>query len=145
MVEVLKGTDLFGGLDEKMLTEIARFAEPIRLGDGGLLIAEGTPRTPDLYVVIEGSFDVITRHPKQPDETMTLGNLGYEVVGEIAWLTGAGRSATVRCRGDLTAVRFEGPDLMAYLENNREAGFEIMRRLMRALAAKLIDANFFLM
>ncbi|RLA33151.1 MAG: hypothetical protein DRR03_07940, partial [Gammaproteobacteria bacterium] len=79
------------------------------------------------------------------DESMTLGNLGYEVVGEIAWLTGSTRSATVRCRGDLLAVQIDGPQLTAYLESHQDVGFEVMRRLMRALSQKLIDANFFLM
>jgi CRP-like cAMP-binding protein len=144
-VETLGATGLFGGLDAQALEEIAEFCQPLHLADGGLLIAEGRPQTPDLYLLIEGEFDVITRHPDKPDERMTLGNLDYEVVGEIAWLTGATRSATVRCRGDLVALRVEGPRLMAYLEAHREVGFEVMRRMMRALAQKLIDANFFLM
>ncbi|NCF11294.1 MAG: cyclic nucleotide-binding domain-containing protein [Gammaproteobacteria bacterium] len=144
-VETLQDTDLFGGLDAQVLGEIAEFCEPLHLADGGLLIAEGRPQTPDLYLVVEGEFDVITRHPAKPDERMTLGNLDYEVVGEIAWLTGATRSATVRCRGDLVALRIDGASLMSYLEEHRDTGFEVMRRMMRALAQKLIDANFFLM
>ena len=76
---------------------------------------------------------------------MTLGNLNYEVVGEIAWLTGATRSATVRCRGDLLSLRVDGPALKAYLESDHDVGFEVMRNMMRAVAQKLIDANFFLM
>ena len=96
-VEALEATSLFGGLDSKTQEEIAGFCQPLHLADGGLLIAEGRPQTPDLYLVVEGEFDVITRHPAKPDERMTLGNLDYEVVGEIAWLTGATRSATVRC------------------------------------------------
>ncbi len=144
-VEMLRGTKLFGGLDAEALDAIAAFCQPLHLADGGLLIAEGRPHTADLYLVVDGEFDVITRHPSKPDERMTLGNLGYEVVGEIAWLTGASRSATVRCRGDLLAVCVDGPKLMAYLEGHREVGFEVMRRMMRALSQKLIDANFFLM
>jgi len=145
MVETLQETELFKGIDRQALLEIAEFCQPLRLADGGLLITEGRPRTPDIYLVVEGEFDVITHHPKQPDESMTLGNLGYEVVGEIAWLTGSTRSATVRCRGDLLAVQIDGPQLTAYLESHQDVGFEVMRRLMRALAQKLIDANFFLM
>jgi len=144
-LEMLSRTRLFGGLDEKVLAEIAKFAQPIRLGDGGTLIAEGSPRTPDLYVVVDGNFDVITRNPKRPDETMTLGNLGYEVVGEIAWMSGLSRSATVRCRGDVLALCFEGPALLNYLETHPEVGFPVMKQLFLALADKLIDANFFLM
>ncbi|MDX1593783.1 MAG: cyclic nucleotide-binding domain-containing protein [Gammaproteobacteria bacterium] len=144
-VKTLQATDLFGGLDNGALEELAEFCHVLRLGDGGLLIAEGRPQTPDLYIVVDGAFDVITRHPTRPDERMTLGNLDYEVVGEIAWLTGATRSATVRCRGNLTALRIDGPQLMAYLEAHPEVGFVVMRRMMRALANKLIDANFFLM
>lgn len=145
MVGMLQGTELFKGLGAETLADIAGFCKPLRLGDGGLLIAEGRPRTPDLYLVVKGEFDVITRHPREPDESMTLGNLGYEVVGEIAWLTGATRSATVRCRGDLTAIQVKGPELMAYLEAHPAVGFEVLRRMMWALSQKLIDANFFLM
>ena len=144
-VDMLKNTELFGGLDAKALGDIAEFCQPLHLADGGLLIAEGRPQTPDLYLVIEGEFDVITRHPAKPDERMTLGNLNYEVVGEIAWLTGATRSATVRCRGDLLALRVDGPGLQAYLEGNHDVGYVVMRGMMRAVAQKLIDANFFLM
>ena len=144
MVKTLQGTELFKGIDGQTLTEIAVFCQTLHLADGGKLIAEGRPRTPDLYMVIDGDFDVIARNPKT-DESMTLGNLGYEVVGEIAWLTGSTRSATVRCRGDLRAIRIDGTQLMAYLETHRDVGFEVMRRLMRALSQKLIDANFFLM
>ena len=145
MVETLQGTELFKGIDGQELAKIAAFCQTVHLADGGNLIAEGRPRTPDLYMVIEGDFDVIARNPKKPDESMTLGNLGYEVVGEIAWLTGSTRSATVRCRGDLKAIQIDGPQLMTYLEAHRDVGFEVMRRLMRALSQKLIDANFFLM
>lgn len=145
MVGMLQGTELFKGLEPQVLADVAEFSKSLRLADGGLLIAEGRPRTPDLYLVVKGEFDVITRNPNEPDESMTLGNLGYEVVGEIAWLTGATRSATVRCRGDLEAIQVKGPELMAYLEAHPDVGFEVIRRLMRAVSQKLIDANFFLM
>ena len=52
-VETLQDTDLFGGLDAQVLGEIAEFCEPLHLADGGLLIAEGRPQTPDLYLVVE--------------------------------------------------------------------------------------------
>ena len=144
-VETLRGTELFAGLDEAALAEIAEFSEPLRLGDGGHLISEGREGTRDLYVIIEGVFDIVTSSPRHEGEAMTLGNLSYEVVGEIAWLLGSSRTATVRCRGPMVALRLDGPRLMRFLESRPEIGFEVIRRLMKSLSTKLVDANFFLM
>jgi CRP-like cAMP-binding protein len=145
IVTTLRGTELFDGLDDAALNVVAGIAEVIRLGDGGTLISEGYAQSHDLYLIIDGLFDVITRRPDKPDEAMTLGNLRYEVVGEIGWLMGSGRTATVRCRGEMHAIRIDGPRLMTFLEQRPEVGFQVMRHLMRSLATKLVDANFFLM
>ncbi|HEY5791609.1 MAG TPA: cyclic nucleotide-binding domain-containing protein [Gammaproteobacteria bacterium] len=145
IIATLRATELFAGIDDADLAEIAGFCEILRIADGGELITSGSEGSRDIYLVVEGVFDVIAKHPTRAGEAMTLGNLTYEVVGEIAWLLGSGRTATIQCRGDMVAVRVNGPRLMVFLESHPRIGFEVIRRLMQSLSTKLVDANFFLM
>lgn len=146
MVATLRGSKLLEGLGDDALRDIAGFATPLQLGDGSSLMSDQSELQGghDIYLVIEGAYDVIAHHPTNPDELMTLGNLDAEVVGEIAWLFGSTRTATIRCRGELQAVCIDGERFMEYLENHPEIGFMVMRRLLKGLSSKLIDSNYYL-
>lgn len=146
MVATLKSSELFEGLDDEALGEIAHFSSALTLGEGGLLMTDQSDVRGghDLYLVLDGAYDVIAHHPTNPEELMTLGNLDSEVVGEIAWLFGTSRTATVSSRGELRAVRIDGERFMAYLEAHPETGFLVMRRLLRGLSTKLIESNYYL-
>ena len=146
MVSTLRASELLAGVGEDALAVIAKFATPLSLGDGSSLMSDQTEvkHGHDLFLVTEGKYDVIAHHPTNPEELMTLGNLNSEVVGEIAWLFGSTRTATIRCRGSLQAVRIDGEQFMQYLESHPEIGFMVMRRLLKGLSVKLIDSNYYL-
>ena len=146
MVATLRSSELFEGVDDDALEKIASFCTALNFGEGGLLMTDQSDVRGghDLYLILDGAYDVIAHHPTNPEELMTLGNLDSEVVGEIAWLFGSSRTATVSSRGELRAVRIDGDSFMAYLEENPAIGFLVMRRLLRGLSTKLIESNYYL-
>src|SRR6476620_7337713 len=88
-VGLLAAAPLFRELSSDALREIARETTAVRLGGGETLMREGDAGDA-MFVVVSGRLSVVV------DEN-SIAEIGRgETVGEMALLTGAPRSATVR-------------------------------------------------
>jgi CRP-like cAMP-binding protein len=91
---LLASVPIFRLLDPQELRALARGARPLALGPAERFVVQGTEGT-SLFVVADGTVEVVLRRPHGPDmhvDTMGRG----AVVGEMSLLTGEPRSATVR-------------------------------------------------
>ncbi|GAB6040719.1 cyclic nucleotide-binding domain-containing protein [Endothiovibrio diazotrophicus] len=147
MIEELHQLSIFDGLDEGALEEIAELCS-IRVCAAGEALLEQHAENEadrDLYLLINGLVDVVVRLPEESEpHEVRLENLDYELLGEIAWLHGGRRSATVTCNRPTEAIRLNGPAFMEYLERNREVGFIVLKRMMEIMSRKLQDNNLLL-
>ena len=156
---ILERVKLFEGLDEQTLREIGELCAVRHCVAGELLVAQeedeesdgngigledgGTSR--DLFLLVEGTVNVVARLPEgsEPRE-VRLDNLDYELLGEIAWVLGSPRSASVYCSSDCVAVRIEGPAFMEYLDHHPPLGYTLLKRMMGVMSRKLQDSNLML-
>lgn len=91
--ESLRRLPLFEGLEESDLDGLLAAARVLVLEPGQTLLREGDPGD-EMYVVLEGDLEVSRRHGKV--ENVVAHRTAREVVGEMALLEQAPRSATVR-------------------------------------------------
>jgi CRP-like cAMP-binding protein len=126
--EALRGAPLFEGLSKKELIELARVTDDLQVPAGTVLCKEDTLGR-EFFVLVEGTVDV-TRGGKQI-ATRQAGDF----VGEIALLTEARRTATVRAATPVRCLILMRADFRHVLDENRS----IERKVMAALAERLAE------
>jgi DASS family divalent anion:Na+ symporter len=99
--ELLGQVDIFAGLDRVALARLAARLQPRGLAEGEVLCHQGDPGD-GLYVISQGRIGIFVGHDNGSGTTnvVRLGSRGRgDVLGEMAILTGEGRSATLRAEG----------------------------------------------
>jgi CRP-like cAMP-binding protein len=141
MVGELVHTYLFRELDVRSLEEISTFSERRQLLDGDVLIHENESENFDLYVLCSGAVEIISSSSRAVSGDVVISKQDMEVFGEISWITGRRRTATVRCRGEVDAIRIDGARFMDYIEKHPRIGFLVMRRIAGLLSERLISTD----
>lgn len=118
------------GLDER--DTLARELETLSLKRGETLVREGEPADA-LYIVVSGRFAVTVEARAQPVAEIGAG----QPVGEIAFLAGGQRTATVTALRDSLVLRLGRAEFDALSERNPG----IWRTLTLTLARRVADAN----
>ena len=120
-------TTLFGNLDDDLRAEIVSSLTWVRLRRGEVLFRKGD--TADaLYIVIHGRLQVLVDdEAKDPEVIAEIGR--DEPVGEMALLTGARRSATVRAARDTNLIRLSSDAFKTVLSRTPSAILPIVRAL----------------
>ena len=144
IVERLRDTPLFGGLDEAQLHRLVEMGEILDLAPGGILIREGD-EADALYVVLAGEMDVTKRAGRSEIPVARVGPGALQ--GEIAALEGGRRLASVTAIGQAEVLRIPvsavrellgaGPDVaLAVIRTavTRLRGMEAMFREREKLA-----------
>ena len=96
VIEILKKTKLFGGLDGEVLKQVAKQMRPINFGSGQLIFERGDEGK-DIFLIISGRvrLSVLSSEGRE----LSFGHPGPgDIFGEIATLDGGQRTA------DATAV-----------------------------------------
>ena len=126
-MEHLGRVPLFAGLTGQELHRVARLASQRWFAPGELLCRQGD-RSEELYVVTGGSVDVL----KESGRAIATAGVG-SVIGELAVISEAPRSATLRARDGVDTLVLRGAHLRELL---RELP-DMSERMMTILAAKL--------
>jgi CRP-like cAMP-binding protein len=115
---------------------------PVRFNEGEYLIREGE-LTMETYIVIDGGY-VVERQPNEKeggrDHFIHSGIVSPEnpcFVGEMAYLGGSFRIASIRSSGRTFALRLEASHLEIVIDD-----FPLItKRLCRQLIARIVEAN----
>lgn len=127
--EILKGLPYFSDLPDDLLSRVCDASEQIEIGAGTVIIAEGSD-SEEMYVVVDGQL-VVTKRSGGKD--VELGRIGPgDVVGEIALLDDAPRTATVSAAVDTHAIRVPGVAFEDLLSDSR-----VVRRMFRTVTSRL--------
>jgi CRP-like cAMP-binding protein len=137
MISDLERTNFFHDLSLEQLEEITPFCTLLQLNDGDILIKEGDQGNRDIYHLCSGSVEIVSNDTSIISNEVVLSSEDNELFGEISWLTNGKRTASVRCKGDVEAIRIDGKALMNFLENNPEIGFLIMRRIALIISERM--------
>lgn len=129
--EVLRETPLFAALPDGALEQLAASAVAVRLPAGGWLFRQGEAGSA-LYVVLSGRLEAVLEEPP-PERALRLLGRG-EVIGEVAFVTGATRSASVRARRDSELLEISYESVRALLRDHADVAVELLQVLARRLA-----------
>jgi CRP/FNR family cyclic AMP-dependent transcriptional regulator len=128
-VDVLRSTDMFAGLDDRVLARLAASAVRRTYGRGQYLWYQGDDG--DHLVVVACGLLKIVVSSEQGDEVV-LATLGRrEVIGELAMLDGCPRSASVVAVEPTTAMLLPRSIVIGLMREHPEVLDAVLRSLSR--------------
>ncbi len=149
LIEKLIKAPLFKGLTKEEMERVLSVGREIKWGEGDTVITEGEMGE-TMYIIYSGSVKVSKRLtlPQFSDERgqsektlIKMDAVEPIVVGEVAMLTKAERSATITATKECLVLEIYGPDLAKLCEADTKIGFKIMGNLAQLLSERLRQAN----
>lgn len=137
MIEELEKVSLLRDLSPQQLEEVSRYCTLMSLGDGEMLIRESDKNGNDLYLLCQGSVEIVSNGNAITSGEVVISNQDKDVFGEMGWLTNAPRTASVRCHGGVQAVRVDGRAFGDYLSSHPEVGYLVMRHIALTLSRRM--------
>ena len=128
--QALGRVSLFASLSDEDRDWIASLAEPVAIGPGELLAAEGSPGD-ELYAVVEGELEVVKRSGIADVPIARVGP--GEILGEMAVLEDAPRMASVRAVTAARLLRIRRETMLELLRTRPSATISIIRTVMSRL------------
>ena len=129
-VDLLRRLPRFAKIEPAKLKLLAFTSDRLVFAPGDVLFEQGD--TGDAaYLVLQGSASVLLDTPDGPIDIATINE--HEIVGEIAILCNVPRTATVKAKDELIALRISKERFFGLLEEFPEMAVEIMRELARRL------------
>jgi CRP/FNR family cyclic AMP-dependent transcriptional regulator len=142
MIAELEQVQLFKELSGQALQEIDVFCTRLELEDGDTLISENDTRSRDLFILCSGRVEITTNSAGiTSSESIIISQHDKELFGEIGWISGRKRTATVRCVGEVEAIHIDGEQFMTYLQSHPETGFIVMCAIARHVADSLSQTD----
>lgn len=143
MLPLMLKTTLFSGIAEDRVKEICAFSQLVTYPQGAQAIVEGDARQHlDLLLLVEGEVDVETRFSSLPTAMeFNLHAISNELFGEVAWILGGKRTASVKCKNTCKFIRIDGSKLYAYCQANPAMGVVLMTRIAAVMAQRVVHLS----
>jgi len=126
---------VLGTLDARLLDELERAADWVYLARGDVLFEQGAPAT-GLYFVVSGRL--LVQRVERDGAVRTIGEAGRgESLGEMAFFSGAPRSARASALRDTVLVEFTNAEFDALVATRPQ----LMRHVAAGLVQRLNLAN----
>jgi CRP/FNR family cyclic AMP-dependent transcriptional regulator len=127
-LELIKNVPLFAGCSKRELADVAAIADELALPEGRTLTKEGATGH-EFLVLVDGAAEV--RRNGRKVNTLGAGDF----LGEIALVTGAPRTATVKTTEPTRMLVITARDFRTLLRNTPSMQFKVLE----AIAARLPD------
>lgn len=131
----LKPLPIFVGLKPNQLQSLFQLCKREDYTPGQVLCEYGAP-SHRLFVLAKGRLEVLA---EDGGHLATIEPVS--AVGEVGFITGKPRSATVRAQEPSSVLALEGCDFESLVEKDLELRASIYRNVIRWLGEKLCDAN----
>ena len=140
---LLARTEVFGGLEERELNEVAQVAVPRRWERGEMIFREGDEGD-TCYLIRSGAVLLTREH--QDGRMIALAELRTGgMFGELALFRGEKRSATAEAVEDTTAVALLAPDMQRLVRRNPDISLKLLAALaerVRTTTERLMQQSF---
>jgi len=136
MLEIIQEADLFEGVSERVLTEIANEGEEVTFKEGAIIFGEGDVSR-HIYELIEGSVDLIMLEKEIVH--LTVSRTG-QIFGWSALVQPYTRRATAKCTAPTKVFRMSPDSIERIIENHPHEGLAILKNLARIIAHRLREA-----
>lgn len=129
--DALRKVPMFAKLELSKLRLLAFTSALLTFDDQEILFEEGDP-SDSAYLIMNGVTEVLAG---TGEEQVVAGVLQEnQLVGEMGVLANAPRSATIRARGQIQALRIDGDMFLDLLSENPGLALDVMRQLSEKLA-----------
>lgn len=128
----------FSGLNAQDLEEVIRAIQPMQIKANELLFSEGDPGEA-AFIIQTGEVSIFRMVDGDEVELVTLGE--GEVIGELALIDGAARSASCRVLADAQLLRLDKAEFDYLRRNMRPAAYVIIRSLATTICARIRNTN----
>ena len=137
LTQILRNVELFDGLTESELNEVAAICDEKRFHRGDIIAKQGEPGD-EFFIVTQGYVEVLLEEPRR-----AVVNLGPgQLIGEMAVVDQGPRSATVQAVEESTVVQVIGRDKFdALCLKNTRIGYVVIRNIAADLSFKLRHRN----
>lgn len=125
-VEMLRTIPMFAGVDPAKLKLLAFSSERVTFNDGQVIFKQGKEGD-NAYVVLDGVADVIFEKDGKEIPVAQVGK--NALIGELAILCNAPRSATVRAHGNLEALNIKKEYFLGLITEFPKIGIHVMQLL----------------
>jgi CRP-like cAMP-binding protein len=130
----LRAHPFLRGLDPEQVDKIAQHGEVIEVAAGTLLAREGDIAE-HFYLILAGRFAIETNVPERVPITLQTVDEG-EVIG-WSWVDANPWLFDIRALADSSCVALRAKDIVGLLNEDKELGLQIMRRLNRVMTERL--------
>ncbi|HSS64356.1 MAG TPA: cyclic nucleotide-binding domain-containing protein [Gammaproteobacteria bacterium] len=128
--DLLRNVPMFAKLDSSKLKLLAFTSQCLSFDDGEVLFHQGD-RADSAYVIMSGEVEILADTGGTRFIAGTLGK--NDLFGELAVLTKSPRSATLRAKGELVALRISDDIFLKLLAENPEVALDVMCQLSEKL------------
>jgi CRP-like cAMP-binding protein len=129
-VQLLRQVPLFAKIDPARLKLLAFTSDRLTFARDDVLFRQGEAGDA-AYLILSGAAEVSIDTPNGPLVVATID--AHEIVGEIAILCDVPRTATVRAKSELIALRIAKERFFTLIDEFPEMAVEMMRELARRL------------
>jgi CRP-like cAMP-binding protein len=138
LVKQLKETSLGETLSASEAADIVQSAKKRDVARGSFLFRAGEKGNA-LFVILEGSLDVVLGTPENGTVVASLGP--GQIVGEMEIMTGSLRMASLLATIDTQALELSGATFEAMVKENRPAATKLVYTISKTLARRLAMVN----
>jgi CRP/FNR family transcriptional regulator, cyclic AMP receptor protein len=141
-LEMLKRSDVFGGLGDDQLGRILELARPQVFAEGAMIVEEDQ-KGGSCYFITAGRVDIEIRPPfsgaRGPQKIATIKS--GEMFGELSLVDGFLRSATARAVEPTEVMAFENTAMEKLMEEDPRIGYRVMRNIANVLSQRIRTTN----
>ena len=136
--EILKGFQLFEGLDESELVELARLCRERSYEQGSIIFTAGGSAT-DIYLLKDGEVNIqveLVIYDLEARATVYTVKRG-ETFAWSALVPPHKLTASARCQQKTNVLTINGKELMDILKKNNHIGCVVMQNLSKVISSRL--------
>ena len=136
MLDSIQEAELFRGVSDRVLAEIANEGEELTFEAGTTLFDAGEDAR-HIYELVEGSVDLIML--EKHIVHLTVSRTG-QIFGWSALVDPYTRTATAKCTSQTKVIKMSRDSIEKAIERHPHEGLAILKNLTRIIAARLRNA-----
>ncbi|MBI2897742.1 MAG: cyclic nucleotide-binding domain-containing protein [Deltaproteobacteria bacterium] len=137
--KALAGINIFSGLGEPALEQLASIASEEAHKLGGFVFHEGSPGD-GLYLILSGKVRISREVAGMGEEALAILQAG-ETFGEMSIIDGSPRSADARVHESCMLLVIKKADMEDLLFLHKDLAYEILWSWVRTLSSRLRETN----
>jgi CRP-like cAMP-binding protein len=139
--ETLSRFDLFKGLPDSLLAEIAAISEQVSAKQGEFIFREGE-KADKLHFLVSGSVALRVKLTSRPESvTVSFVSMPHQSFGWSGIVAPFHYTSSAECDEDSNLLIIPAKPFMKLLEENPESGFKVMQRITEIIADRLRNSR----